>query len=78
MESGRWAGHADEFETSIALAAFPERIRYRGIDLTHFDRAAYDDRKNFEQSKLATAEKGEIIITHAATWLAEKLKGMMG
>ena len=95
-ETGIIAGHADEFETSIALAAFPERIHrvtYEGsepykwdVDQEDLDRIGYYlarwdtpewDRKSFEDSKLATAEKGERIIAHAVNWVAEKLLSMI-
>lgn len=82
-ESGDVPGHSGEFETSIALAAFPERVRHQGVTydpsvlgLSEQDLKA--DRNLFEEAKLATAEKGERIIAHAAAWVAEKLKGMMG
>jgi len=82
VESGNVPMHASEFETSIALAAFPERIRYRGVDhdaakLTLNDRDRAWDKATYEESKLATAEKGERIIGHAVRWVAEKLEGMM-
>lgn len=32
MESGKAPGHAAEFETSFAMAAFPERIHWEGVD----------------------------------------------
>lgn len=86
LEQGSVPGHADEMETCIALAAFPERIRYQGVD---FDKALASvtdenerkglmDRGGFEQSKCATPEKGERIIAHATKWVAEKLQGMIG
>jgi len=84
MESGDWPGHASEFETSIALAAFPERLHYRGVDPTIWDRVRYtgvsnteDDKGKFEFSKLASAEKGEFIITHASRWIVDKLRTMI-
>ncbi|MBT4483726.1 MAG: creatininase family protein [Candidatus Latescibacteria bacterium] len=96
-ETGIVAGHADEFETSIALAAYPERVHrttYEGtepyqwnVDQEDLDRIGYYladwdtpewDRQSFEDSKLATAEKGEKIIAHAVNWIAEKLQGMIG
>ena len=75
--------HASEFETSIALAAFPERIRYVGVDhnkaeLTITDEERKVDKSGFEQSKLATAEKGEAIISYAVNCVVEKLRVMMG
>jgi creatinine amidohydrolase len=32
MQSGKAPGHAGEFETSFAMAAFPERIHWEGVD----------------------------------------------
>ena len=83
VESGNVPSHASEFETSIALAAFPERIRYQGVDhdraqLSLDDQQRAWDKATFEESKLATAEKGERIIAHAVNWVAEKLVAMMG
>ena len=83
VETGSIPSHAAEFETSIALAAFPERVRYQGVDhdkaplnLNEKDRKW--DKDTFEESKLATPEKGEKIIGHAVNWVAEKLLKMMG
>ena len=82
VESGVVPGHASEFETSIALAAFPERIRYQGVDhdkakLTLSENERKVDKAFFEESKLASAEKGERIIAHAVNWVAEKLLTMI-
>jgi creatinine amidohydrolase len=83
VESGNIPSHASEFETSIALAAFPQRVRYQGIDhdkaqlkISEQDRKG--DKAAFEESKLATAEKGELIIAHAINWVTQKLVSMMG
>jgi len=84
VDSGVVPGHSAEFETAIALAAFPDRVRYTGVD---YDKAKLtikseadrkQDREYFAQSKLATAEKGERIIAHAVDWVTGKLKEMMG
>ncbi len=96
-ESGIIPGHADEFETSFALAAFPERIRrttydgfepYKwGSNKEDMDRVGYVDaewdtpewdKKSFEDSHLATAEKGERVIAHAVDWVSEKMFAMLG
>jgi len=82
-DSGDIPGHSGEFETSIALAAFPDRVRHRGIvydpSVLNLPEAELKADKNlFEEAKLATAEKGERIIGHASAWVAEKLSGMMG
>lgn len=84
VDSGVVPGHAAEFETAIALAAFPERVRYTGVDYdsvklslkSEADRK--QDRLFFEQSKMATAEEGERIIAHSVNWVTGKLKEMMG
>ncbi len=97
MESGNVPGHASEFETSLALAAFPERIHrvsYEGegpykwnVDKTDLDRvgfynAVWDkpelDKIRFEESKLATAEKGERAIAIVVKGVVEKLSEMIG
>ena len=97
MDSGDYPGHASEFETAFALAAFPERIRrvtYEGkdpykwaVDQKDLDRvghyrAEFDtpdfDKKTFEESLLATKEKGEKAIAIAVNGVAEKLQKMIG
>ena len=96
-ETGNVPGHADELETSFAMAAFPERLRdvsYNEVevyswepDQKDLDRVGYFDarwfskefdKKSFEESHVATAEKGEKVIKHATGWLADKLTNMMG
>jgi creatinine amidohydrolase len=86
VDSGNVPSHASEYETSIALAAFPERVHYQGVDhdkapLNLDEKAQYNrkwDKDTFEESKLATPEKGERIIGQAVGWLAEKLVKMIG
>ncbi|MHB9028682.1 MAG: creatininase family protein [Candidatus Latescibacterota bacterium] len=83
VDSGVIPGHAAEFETAIALAAFPDRVRYTGVDydkvkLNLSEAETKRDRTFFNESKLATAEEGERIIAHSVNWVTEKLKGMMG
>jgi len=87
MESGIGAddlpGHAAEFETSIALAAFPERVHRDGVD---YDRAtlkldpaeARKDRRHYQNSLLARREKGEVLIRIAVEWVATRLQRMTG
>ncbi|MBN1292936.1 MAG: creatininase family protein [Candidatus Latescibacteria bacterium] len=96
-ETGSIPGHADEFETSFALAAFPERIRRVTYNESEqytwepakedLDRVGYFDAKwfsrefdksSFDESLLATAEKGERFIPHAVEWVSAKLLNMMG
>ncbi len=82
LETGDVPGHASEMETAIALAAFPERIRYEGVDhdaakLTLTPEERKGDKAGFEASKLGSAEKGEKIISHAAEWVAEQVKALI-
>ena len=83
MTSGNCPGHASEFETSFALAAFPERVEWEGVD---YDRArltisiperAKQDRAFHEEAKLATAAKGAAMIDAAVTWTIARLKDLL-
>lgn len=83
MTSGNCPGHASEFETSFALAAFPERVRWEGVD---YDRArltisspeaARQDRAFHEEAKLATAEKGRVMLDVAVAWTMERLRELL-
>ena len=81
--SGNCPGHASEFETSFALAAFPSHVHWEGVD---YNRAkltisnpeqVQKDRDFHEEAKLATAETGQAMIDIAVTWVAEKMRGMI-
>jgi creatinine amidohydrolase len=83
MESGNCPGHASEFETSFALAAFPQRVRWEGVD---YDRArltislperATQDRALHEEAKLATAAKGQVMIDAAVAWTVDRLRELL-
>lgn len=95
-ETGSIPGHADEFETSFALAAFPEKIRRvtyeedkvyswepskEDLDMVgYFDAQWFStafDKSSFDESLLATAEKGERFIPFAVDWVAQKVLDMM-
>ena len=75
--------HSAEFETSFALAAFPERIHREGVDYSKVKlqlrnpKDADDDRTYYQDSLLATAEKGEVFIRIAVDWVAERLRRMI-
>ncbi len=75
--------HSAEFETSFALAAFPERVHRVGVDYSKVKlnlksaQDAEDDRIYYQDSLLATAEKGEALIRIATDWVAEKLRSMI-
>ena len=85
MQSGleKVPGHSGEFETSVALAAFPERIHREGVDYEKIHLALKDpedsktDRSYYYDSLLARPEKGEALIRIAVDWVAEKLRGMI-
>jgi len=85
MESGMGGipGHSAEFETSVALAAFPERVHREGVDYSKVKlnlKSADDanqDKKYYEESLLATPEKGEALIHIAVDWTAGKIRQMM-
>ena len=85
MQSGldKVPGHSAEFETSFALAAFPERVHRVGVDYEKVHLALKDpedsknDRNYYSKSLLATPEKGEVLIRIAVDWVTEKLRGMI-
>jgi len=76
-------GHSGEFETSIALAAFPERVHREGVDYEKVKLAlddpedAKNDRSFYYESLLATPEKGEVLIRIAVDWVTAKVRSML-
>jgi creatinine amidohydrolase len=85
MASGSAPGHAGEFETSFAMAAFPQRVRWEGVDYDKVKgRLNIQDPKSAEQeerfardAKLASTEKGEAMISIAVNWTADVLRQML-
>ena len=83
MESGVCPGHAAEFETAFALAAFAENVDWNGVDydsakLTISDAGqATSDREYHHQAKLATVEKGQAMIDVAVDWVAARMESML-
>jgi len=85
MQSGKAPGHAGEFETSFAMAAFPERIHWEGVDyarikpLLHInDPASAAQEEEFaREAKLASTAKGEAMIGIAVKWTAERLRQLI-
>lgn len=63
LESKRMPGHAQEFETAFALAAFPENVRW--------------DETDDSESRLATAEKGKVLVETAISEVAKFVKEMI-
>ena len=64
--SGRVPGHALDYETSMALALFPEQVRH---DALHDQ----EDKEPLE----GTAEKGRIFVEAAVSKTAEYVQGMI-
>jgi creatinine amidohydrolase len=85
MESGQAPGHAGEFETSFAMAAFPQRVHWEGVDYekakAHLhikDPASAKQEEQFaKDAKLATSAKGEAMIAIAVKWVAEQLRASL-
>lgn len=86
MQSGKAPGHAGEFETSFAMAAFPERVRWEGVDYGKVKgklgikdpKSAVQDEEFAQDAKLAAAWKGEAMIDIAVKWTAARLRKMIG
>jgi creatinine amidohydrolase len=85
MASGRAPGHAGEFETSFAMAAFPERVRWEGVDYEKVKgrlnikdpKSAADDEMFHNDAKLSATAKGEAMISIAVAWTADVLRQMI-
>jgi creatinine amidohydrolase len=86
MVSGKMPAHAAEFETSFALAEFPETVRWEGVD---YERAGLvirrppgyaeeDAAAHREARSLATAAKGRAMVDAAVSWTAAMLEEMIG
>ncbi|MFB3923461.1 MAG: creatininase family protein [Terriglobia bacterium] len=85
MESGaeNIPGHSAEFETSFALAAFPERIHRDAVDYEKVrlnlkdPKDAAEDRRYYAESLKARADKGEALIRIAVDWVAQRMRRMI-
>lgn len=85
MESNRAPGHAAEFETSFAMAAFPERIHWEGVDYEKAKprlgiktpEAAKQDEEFFKEARLATTAKGEAMIKIAVEWGVQRMREIL-
>lgn len=66
LKTKRWPGHAQEFETAFALAAFPENVRHDAMN-------DQEDREPLE----ATAEAGQAMIDAIVEHTAAYLQGMI-
>ena len=86
MQSGKAPGHAGEFETSFAMAAFPERVHWEGVDyekakaVLHIKdpASAKQEEEFYRDAKLASTAKGEAMIAIAVDWVANRLRSMIG
>jgi creatinine amidohydrolase len=66
LKTKRWPGHAQEFETAFALAAFPENVRHDAM------------RDQLDQEPLAaTAETGQKLIDAIVVEVARYIQGMI-
>jgi len=85
MASGKAPGHAGEFETSFAMAAFPQRVHWEGVDydkikpLLHIKdpKSAVQEEEFAREARLASTAKGEAMIQIAVKWTAERLQQLM-
>ena len=85
MTSGVAPGHAAEFETSFAMAAFPERIHWEGVDYQAIKpllrikdpKSAAQEEQFAKEAKLATTAKGEAMIAIAVDWTVRRLREVM-
>lgn len=86
MVSGKAPGHAAEFETSFAMAAFPQRVHWEDVDYAKIKphlhikdpRSAIQEEEFAKEAKLASTAKGEAMINIAVKWTAERLRGLIG
>ncbi len=66
LETGRWPGHAQEFETAFAMAAFPENVRHD----------AMQDQED-KEPLAAKPEAGQILIDEIVKNTAAFVAGMI-
>ncbi|QDV53450.1 creatininase family protein [Gimesia fumaroli] len=66
LKTKRWPGHAQEFETAFALAAFPENVRADAMQ-------DQEDREPLE----ASAEAGQIMIDEIVKQVSQYVAGMI-
>src|SRR5262249_25357245 len=86
MASGKAPGHAGEFETSFAMAAFPERIHWEGVDYARIKphlqikdpKSAVQEEEFANEAKLASTAKGEAMINIAVKWTADRVRALIG
>jgi creatinine amidohydrolase len=83
MQSGKFLAHAAEWETSCAMAAFPERVHWEGVDyakakkyfhLFGGEEEAKEDERFHNEALMATVEKGEAMLRIAIEFVTRRLR----
>jgi len=85
MASGKAPGHAGEFETSFAMAAFPQRLHWEDVDyekakarLHIKDPASAAQEEQFaKDARLASTAKGEAMIAIAVKFVSDRLHSVI-
>jgi creatinine amidohydrolase len=85
MTSGVAPGHAAEFETSFAMAAFPERVHWEGVDYAKVKphlkikdpQSAAQEEQFAKDAHLASTAKGEAMIRIAVEWTANRVRKLI-
>jgi creatinine amidohydrolase len=85
MTSGVAPGHAAEFETSFAMAAFPERVHWEGVEYdkvkAHLGikdpKSAAQEEQFAKEARLASTAKGEAMIRIAVEWTADRVRKLI-
>lgn len=85
MTSGVAPGHAAEFETSFAMAAFPERVHWEDVDYEKVKphlhikdpKSAAQEEQFAKEAHLASTAKGEAMIRIAVEWTAERVRKLI-
>jgi len=85
LDSNDCPAHAAEFETSFAMAAFPENIHWKGVD---YETANLDIKSEAYRPKdpeyfaaardFATPKKGRVMADLAIDWVADRMRKMIG
>jgi len=82
LVTGECPGHSAEFETSQALAAFPENVHLTDEPYPEDVRISEpfrveEDRHYFAGAREATAEKGRVMLEMAADWVAGRMRQLL-
>ena len=68
IKTGRWPGHAQEFETAFALAVFPENVRQDAMQ-------DQDDKEPLSATAAAGAAMIDAIVQHTSAFVAGMIDG---